>query len=118
MIEYMSAWMSEIAMIIGWVGVACSLSAYWFVSTGRMTGDSLRYQLLNITACICLAIACFATSSWPSLVTNLLFIMIGVHMTWKVRDRLYARLRALRARMVGKHRRNSTAQLPAIVEAA
>lgn len=87
--------MAEIAMVLGWVGVACSLSAYWCVSTGRMTGDSLRYQALNITACVCLAVACFATASWPSLVTNVLFILIGLHMTWKVRDRLIARVRDL-----------------------
>lgn len=91
----MSEWMLEVAMVLGWVGVACSLTAYWCVSTGKMAGESLRYQALNITACLCLGIACFATASWPSLVTNLLFIVIGLHMTWKVRDRLYARLRSI-----------------------
>lgn len=91
----MTGFLAEAAMVCGWVGVVCSLTAYWCVSTGRMAGESLRYQALNITACLCLAIACFATASWPSLVTNVLFILIGLRMTWNVRDRLILRLRSI-----------------------
>lgn len=76
------------------------MSAYYCVSTGRMSGDSLRYQALNITACILLAIACAATASWPSLVANVLFIMIGIRMTWRVRDRLRARIIQLFSRLM------------------
>lgn len=96
----MSAFMADVAMYLGWVGVFCSMSAYYCVSTGRMSGDSLRYQALNITACILLAIACAATASWPSLVANVLFIMIGIRMTWRVRDRLRARIVQLIARLM------------------
>lgn len=102
----MNTWMAEAAMVIGWVGVACSLSAYWCVSTGRMVGDSLRYQALNLTACLCLSIACFATASWPSLVANLMFIVIGLRMTWKVRDRLLLRLRQM-VRALRSHERST-----------
>ncbi|PID98332.1 MAG: hypothetical protein CSA82_00255 [Actinobacteria bacterium] len=82
----------DTATVLGWGGAAFSMAAYWSVSTGRMTGDSLRYQALNIAACTLLAYACFATHSWPSMVTNSLFILIGLHMTWRVRHRLYARI--------------------------
>ncbi|MDO4258380.1 MAG: hypothetical protein Q4C87_02540 [Actinomycetaceae bacterium] len=84
-----------IAAALGWAGAAGSMTAYYLVSSGRVAGDSLRYHALNITACGLLAIACLATGSWPSLVTNLLFIAIGVQMTWRVRDRLAARVRNL-----------------------
>lgn len=95
----MTGLIAQIFVVLGWVGVACSMLAYWSVSTGRMTGDSLRYQTLNIAACAMLGGACIVTESWPSLVTNSLFILVGLHMTWKVRDRIYARLRNLRYRL-------------------
>lgn len=91
--------MADVAMILGWVGVFCSMAAYYSVSTGRMSGDSLRYQALNITACFLLAIACAATASWPSLVANVLFILIGIRMTWRVRDRLLARFQQVFGRI-------------------
>ena len=94
----MTGFVTQVLVVLGWVGVACSMLAYWCVSTGRMTGDSLRYQTLNIAACTMLAGACFVTESWPSMVTNTLFIFIGLHMTWRVRDRLFARVRNLRRR--------------------
>ncbi|WP_243442570.1 CBU_0592 family membrane protein [Schaalia vaccimaxillae] len=85
----------EAAMILGWLGAACSMCAYYLVSSGRFAADSLRYHALNIFACFMLVIACLSTGSWPSMVTNLLFIAIGVRMTWRVRDRLFARLRSV-----------------------
>lgn len=85
---------SVLAPALGWVGAACSLAAYWAVSTGRVAPDSLRYHALNITACALLGLACLATRAWPSMVTNLVFIAFGVRMTWRVRARLVARLRA------------------------
>jgi hypothetical protein len=80
-------------MVLGWVGAACSLLAYWTVSTQRVAPDSLRYHALNMVACALLAVACLVTRAWPSVVTNLIFIVIGVRMTWQVRDRLVLRLR-------------------------
>lgn len=95
----MSAFLAEAAMVLGWIGVFCSMSAYYCVSTGRMAGDSLRYQALNISACMLLAIACAATASWPSLVANVLFIVIGIRMTWRVRHRLHLRVRQVGTRV-------------------
>lgn len=86
--------LSAVAMVLGWIGALCSLLAYWTVSTQRVAPDSLRYHALNMVACALLAMACLATRAWPSVVTNLIFIVIGVRMTWRVRDRLVIRLRA------------------------
>ena len=85
--------LSQVAAVLGWVVVAASMSAYYLVSTCRVQPDSLRYHALNITACVLLAFACFATAAWPSMVANLLFIGIGLRMTWKLRDRLSQRVR-------------------------
>jgi hypothetical protein len=35
--------------IIGWIGVALLLVAYWLVSSRRWSGDSLPYQALNVS---------------------------------------------------------------------
>ena len=86
---------ANVAMVIGWVGALGSMSAYWAVSTGRVAPDSLRYHGLNICACALLALACVNIGAWPSVVTNLLFMSIGLHMTFKVRHRLLARVRAV-----------------------
>ncbi|MDC4233856.1 hypothetical protein M3T53_09100 [Actinomyces sp. B33] len=85
----------DIAMVLGWFGAAGSMGAYYLVSSGRFASDSLRYHGLNMAACALLVVACCATGSWPSMVTNLLFILIGVRMSWRVRDRLVARIASL-----------------------
>lgn len=92
-------------MVLGWVGAACSLLAYWTVSTQRVAPDSLRYHALNMVACALLAVACLVTRAWPSVVTNLIFIVIGVRMTWQVRDRLVLRLRGERAALAARSTR-------------
>ncbi len=86
---------SDIAMALGWVGAIGSMGAYYLVSTGRFHPESLRYHALNMAACALLSVACFATSAWPNLVVNVLFVVIGVRMTWRIRHRLVARVKVL-----------------------
>ena len=74
-------------VILGWVGAAASITAYYLVST-----DSLRYHTLNASSCILLALACASTGAWPSFLTNAIFIGVGLTMIWRVRDRLVRRL--------------------------
>ena len=60
--------------ILGWVGAAASIAAYYLVSSKRFAPDSLRYHSLNVSSCILLAIACASTGAWPSFLTNAIFI--------------------------------------------
>ncbi|WP_253953957.1 hypothetical protein [Schaalia sp. 19OD2882] len=111
-----------VAMVLGWVGAASSMAAYYLVSSGRFAPDSLRYHALNMAACAMLAFACLATRSWPSMVTNLMFMAIGVHMTWKVRDRILVRAKRVLAgagpRPVGAPQEAPAEALPIPVAAA
>ena len=75
-------------VILGWVGAAASIAAYYLVSTKRFAPDSLRYHTLNASSCILLALACASTGAWP----NAIFIGVGFTMIWRVRDRLVRRL--------------------------
>ena len=88
---------TTMAMAAGWVGAAASLLAYALVSAGRLASDSLRFHALNLVACVLLAVVALSTRTWPSMVTNLGFLVVGVHMVWKVRGRLVVRLRAVRS---------------------
>ena len=78
--------------ILGWVGAAASIAAYYLVSSKRFAPDSLRYHSLNVSSCVLLAIACASTGAWPSFLTNAIFIGVGCTMIWRVRDRLARRI--------------------------
>lgn len=78
--------------ILGWVGAAASIAAYYLVSSKRFAPDSLRYHSLNVSSCVFLAIACASTGAWPSFLTNAIFISVGATMIWRVRDRLARRI--------------------------
>ena len=71
--------------VLGWLGAAASIAAYYLVS-------SLRYHSLNVSSCILLALACASTGAWPSFLTNAIFIGVGCTMIWRVRDRLARRI--------------------------
>ena len=78
--------------ILGWVGAAASIAAYYLVSSKRFAPDSLRCHSLNVSSCVLLAIACASTGAWPSFLTNAIFIGVGCTMIWRVRDRLARRI--------------------------
>ena len=83
--------MLEIAVeIAGWAGAAFILFAYLLLSAGRLTGQSLTYQAMNVVGA-----AGFIVNGWwhgalPSATLNVMWLMIG----------LFASIRILRRRQV------------------
>ena len=74
--------------IAGWVGALLILLAYLLLSAGRLTGQSLVYQGMNVVGA-----AGFIVNGWwhgalPSATLNVLWLMIG----------LFASIRILRRR--------------------
>ena len=70
--------------IAGWVGAALILLAYLLLSAGRMTGQSLVFQGMNIVGA-----AGFVINSWwhgavPSATLNALWLLIGVIASWRI----------------------------------
>jgi hypothetical protein len=64
--------------IVGWAGAALILFAYLLLSAGRLTGQSLLYQGMNIVGA-----AGFVINGWwhgaiPSATLNILWLMIGL----------------------------------------
>ena len=75
----------EIAVeVVGWAGAALILFAYLLLSAGRLTGQSLSYQAMNV-----LGAAGFIVNGWwhralPSAVLNILWLGIGVLASWRI----------------------------------
>lgn len=69
---------AEIAVeVAGWAGAALILLGYLLISTGKLTGKSLSYQLINVVGA-----AGFIVNGWwhgalPSVGLNIVWMIIG-----------------------------------------
>jgi hypothetical protein len=73
--------------VVGWAGAALILLAYLLLSAGKLTGQSLIYQAMNV-----LGAAGFIVNGWwhralPSAVLNILWLGIGVFASWRILKR-------------------------------
>ena len=62
---------------VGWLGAAVLLLAYGLVSTGRLSGDAPRFQLLNVAGAAGLLANGAYHGAWPSVVLNVVWGVIG-----------------------------------------
>lgn len=69
---------SKFTEICGWYGMAALIGAYLLVSTGLVTGQSLIYQLLNLTAGMGLLIVTASKGVTQAVITNLFWIAIAL----------------------------------------
>jgi hypothetical protein len=63
--------------VIGWLGMALLISAYALVTTGRILGPSLTFQLMNLFGGGFLMINSAYYGAWPSAALNLVWVVIG-----------------------------------------
>jgi hypothetical protein len=76
--------LSFLVEVAGWAGASLILLAYLLLSAGRLTGQSLSYQLMNVVGA-----AGFIVNGWwhgalPSAVLNVIWLMIGAIATWRI----------------------------------
>lgn len=64
--------------IAGWIGAALLLLAYALVSNRRLAGDSVRFQLLNLSGGVMLAANSAYHGALPSVAVNAVWIVIGL----------------------------------------
>ena len=69
---------STVIDILGWIGAALLLLAYALVSNRKLAGDSARFQLLNLSGGLMLAINSGYHGALPSVVVNAVWIVIGL----------------------------------------
>jgi hypothetical protein len=69
---------------IGWAGAALILAAYLLVSMGRLSGQSLAFQWMNVAG----AAGFIVNSGWhgaiPSTVLNIVWLAIGSFTLWRL----------------------------------
>ena len=77
----LTRWLVEIA---GWGGAVLILLAYLLLSAGRMTGQSLTYQAMNVFGAAGLVINGWWHRALPSASLNVLWLIIGVFASWRI----------------------------------
>ena len=70
--------------VAGWAGATLILLAYLLLSAGRLTGQSLMYQGMNVVGA-----AGFVINGWwhgaiPSAALNVLWLLIGAIASWRI----------------------------------
>ena len=73
-----------IVNIIGWLGSAAVVLAYALVSTNRVNGDSLLYQLLNLIGSIFLIVNTVYLGALPSAFVNTMWVGIAMYALWHI----------------------------------
>jgi hypothetical protein len=73
--------------VAGWAGALLILLAYLLLSAGRLTGQSLVYQGMNVVGA-----AGFVINGWwhgavPSAALNVLWLLIGAFASWRILKR-------------------------------
>jgi hypothetical protein len=73
--------------IVGWAGAVLILLAYLLLSAGKLTGQSLVYQGMNVVGA-----AGFVVNGWwhralPSAALNVLWLLIGAFASWRILKR-------------------------------
>lgn len=70
--------MDTLIDVAGWLGAAFLLLAYALVSFKRLPGDSARFQVLNLTGGVLLALNSGYHGALPSVAVNAVWIVIGI----------------------------------------
>ncbi|MEK6916562.1 MAG: hypothetical protein AABW92_02360 [Nanoarchaeota archaeon] len=64
--------------IAGWYGAFALLLSYGLVSYGAISGESVLYQVLNITGALGLLTIAFAKKVYQSVTINIIWALIGI----------------------------------------
>lgn len=70
--------------ILGWIGAIEVIIAYLLVSSGKTTGESVIYQLLNLTGAILLIIQTLYLKAYPSAFVNIIWTVIAAYSIIKI----------------------------------
>jgi hypothetical protein len=77
----LTRWAVEIA---GWGGAVLILLAYLLLSAGKLTGQSLSYQAMNVVGAAGFVINGWWHGAMPSAALNVLWLLIGAFASWRI----------------------------------
>ncbi len=64
--------------IIGWVGASLLLLSYALLSSKKISGQSLNYQLMNFGGSACLLTNAYFNGAWPFVLLNAVWAIVGI----------------------------------------
>ena len=70
--------------VVGWAGAALILFAYLLLSAGRLSGQSLVYQGMNVVGAAGFVINGWWHGALPSASLNVLWLLIGAVASWRI----------------------------------
>lgn len=70
--------------VAGWTGAALILLAYLLLSAGKLTGQSLIYQGMNVVGAAGFVINGWWHGALPSASLNVLWLLIGAVASWRI----------------------------------
>ena len=70
--------------VVGWAGAALILFAYLLLSAGRLSGQSLVYQGMNVVGAAGFVINGWWHGALPSASLNVLWLLIGAIASWRI----------------------------------
>lgn len=70
--------------VAGWTGAALILLAYLLLSAGKLTGQSLVYQGMNVVGAAGFVINGWWHGALPSASLNVLWLLIGAAASWRI----------------------------------
>jgi hypothetical protein len=70
--------------VAGWAGAALILLAYLFLSAGRLTGQSLVYQGMNVAGAIGFVINGWWHGALPSASLNVVWMLFAAVALWRL----------------------------------
>ncbi len=75
----------EVAVeVAGWTGATLILLGYLLISAGKLTGQSLAYQAMNIAGAAGFVINGWWHGALPSTALNVLWLLIGAIASWRI----------------------------------
>ncbi|MEJ7861572.1 MAG: hypothetical protein WKF90_08040 [Pyrinomonadaceae bacterium] len=69
---------SMLVEIVGWIGTFLLLTAYVLVSFKKLEGDSIKYQMMNVVAGLCLVTNTLYHGAYPPSFLNAVWSIIAV----------------------------------------
>ena len=72
------------SVAIGWLGAVLFIVAYFLLSIKLMKADGIPYQLMNVLGAICLIINSISLNDDPNLITNLVWMFIGIYAMFNI----------------------------------
>lgn len=79
--------MALFATIVGWIGTFLIVLAHALVSTKKVEGTSVVYQVMNLFGALGVGINVFYQSAWPAVVLQIVWGIVAIGVLVKGRKK-------------------------------